>query len=135
MEGKDNVRAAYTAHISLIWALLSVEWESYLAALEPTWTDLIGVCLAMLIIAGVCYAVLGRFTLKYDVLYLSCRYADRKKSVTTGIVTAAAVYIIGILFFYVTWIGLPIIYSTAALSVGFYRAYKVVKENSLKQEV
>lgn len=130
MDSNEEIRDTYTVKLALLWAVLSVEWLGVIDNLEGTWASLISPLLCVLIVAVVGFGVLQIFAKKYDILYLQCHYDARKKSVRSGFMLGIIIYIIGIIFYYSTEVGVPIIYSSIAVAVGLMKAYKTVKVNA-----
>lgn len=130
MDNNEEIRDAYTAKISLLWAALSIEWIGVIDNLQPTWSSLLALLLSIFAIAVVGFCILQFFAKKYDILYLKCHYDVRKKSVRGGFVIGIIIYIIGIAFMYSTGVGVPIVYSSIAVAAGLSKAYKTVKTNA-----
>lgn len=130
MDSNEEIRDTYTLKIALLWAALSIEWLGVIDNLEGTWTSLLSPLLCVFIVAVVGFAILQFFAKKYDILYLQCHYDARKKSVHSGFTVGIIIYIIGIIFYYSTRVGVPIIYSSIALAAGLITAYRIVKANT-----
>lgn len=130
MDSNEEIRDTYTAKISLLWAFLSIEWIGVINNLEGTWSSLLTPLFCVFIVAVVGFCVLQFFAKKYDKLYLKCHYDIRKKSVRSGFCVGIIIYIIGIVFMYLSGVGVPIIYSSIATGAGLIKAYKIVKANA-----
>lgn len=130
MDSNENIRDEYTVKISLLWAVLSIEWIGVIDNLQPTWSSLLSPILCVFVIAVIGFCILKFFAKKYDILYLKCHYDARKKSVQSGFGIGIIIYIIGIAFMYFTGVGLPIVYSSIAVAAGLSKAYKIVKSNA-----
>ncbi len=127
MNKNEEVRDSYTMKLSLLWAVLSIEWIGVIDNLQPTWSSLLSPLLCVVIVAVIGFGILQFFAKKYDILYLKCHYDARKKSVQSGFGIGIIIYIIGIVFMYLTGLGVPIAYSSIAMALGLLKAYKTVK--------
>lgn len=130
MDKNEEIRDDYTAKISLLWAVLSIEWLGVIDNLKPTWSSLLSPLLCVVVTAVIGFCILEFFAKKYDILYLKCHYDARKKSVQSGFGIGIIVYIIGIAFMYVTGMGVPIAYSSIAVAAGLSTAYQIAKSNA-----
>lgn len=130
MDKNEEIRDAYTVKISLLWAVLSIEWIGVIDNLQGTWSSLLSPLLCIVILAAIGFGILQFFAKKYDILYLKCHYDARKKSVQSGFGIGIIIYIIGIAFMYSTGFGVPIVYSSIAVAAGLSKAYKIVKTNA-----
>ena len=127
MNKNEEVRDSYTMKLSLLWAVLSIEWIGVIDNLQPTWSSLLSPLLCVVIVAVIGFGILQFFAKKYDILYLKCHYDARKKSVQSGFGIGIIIYIIGIVFMYLTGLGVPIAYSSIAMALGLLKAYNTVK--------
>ncbi len=128
-EKEDEVLDKNISKISLLWAVLSVQWIGLINNLQATWTSIIATLLTPIILAAICGMIITKPMKKICELYEMCRYDIRKTAIKTAVVKSVSVYIVGILLMQIISFGLPILYSSIALAVGLTSTYKHLKNH------